>query len=167
MLTHSPPLPLIIYYHKTEQELTAEDESGILLALSHRDRLRQIIFCMPTSVLKKFIAVMDKEFPILEEVYINSQTKPVVFSMPTTFQAPNLRCLILCGAVMLPIRSPLLTTAMGLVTLTLIKTQESSYFPPNYLLTWLSFMPQLEALTIEFLSPPPNPHSAWLLSGNL
>jgi hypothetical protein len=162
MLAHSPPLPLSICYHKIEQELTAEDKSGILLALSHRDRLRQINLCMPTSDLKMLNGVINKdsEFPILEVIHIDSQTKHVAFSMPTTFQAPKLRLFILRTAVSLPLRPPLLTTATGLVTLFLSNIQESSYFPPNYLLTWLSFMPRLEVLIIDFLSPLPNPHSA-------
>jgi hypothetical protein len=161
MLAHSPPLPLTICYYHNEKELTAEDESGILLALSHRDRLRQINLCMPTSDLKKFIRVMDKEFPILEDIYINSRTKqPEVYSMPTTFQAPNLRSLMLWGAVILPFGCPLLTNATGLVTLVLVKIQQSGYFPPDHLLTWLSLMPQLELLIIEFLSPLPSLHSA-------
>ena len=42
---------------------------------------------------------------------------------------------------------------MGLVTLTLAEIPPSPYFPPSYLLTWLSLMPQLENLGIRFYSP--------------
>jgi hypothetical protein len=149
MLAHSPPLPLTIDYPKTPiQKITAEDESGILLALSHRDRIRRIdLRNLPN--MEKFVTVMDGQFPILERMYISSYPKaPVV--LPETFQAPNLRHLEL-SATSLPIGSPLLTTtAAGLVTLELIDTPASAYFPPSYILTRLSLMPQLERLTIEF-----------------
>jgi hypothetical protein len=44
MLAHSPPaIPLIIDHFDDEyQDLTAEDEKGIILALQHRDRVRRI-----------------------------------------------------------------------------------------------------------------------------
>jgi hypothetical protein len=59
MLAHSPPLPLTIGYH-THREITAEDESGILLALSHRDRVHHIHFWeFPT--VEKFVTVMDDQ----------------------------------------------------------------------------------------------------------
>jgi hypothetical protein len=51
--------------------------------------------------------------------------------------------------------SPLLTT-VGLVTLALEDIPPSAYFPPNYLLTQLSHMFQLEMLVIGFHSSLPN-----------
>jgi hypothetical protein len=156
MLAHSPPLPLTICYHNIDRELTEEDESGILLALSsHRDRVRYVCFRMSNSNLKKFIPAMDDEFPILEQLHVDSRTEEVL-SIPTTFQAPKLRRLILWAPVSPPIGSPLLTTAPGLVTLILDKIPEPAYLPPNYLLTWLSFMPQLEMLSICFYFPLPD-----------
>jgi len=56
----------------------------------------------------------------------------------------------------LPIGSRLLTTAAGLVTLTLAITIPSTYFEPNALLHWISFMPQLEMLMIYFVSAVPS-----------
>jgi hypothetical protein len=153
MLAHSPPLPLTIFYDTLNREITAEDESGILLALSHPDRVRHISFEMPN--VGKFITVMDDEFPILERMCIYSPTEVV---LPVTIQAPNLRQLRLWTAS-LPIRSPLLaTTAAGLVTLVLEDIPASAYFPPSYILTRLSLMLQLETLTIAFKSPIPNRH---------
>ena len=144
MLAHSPPLPLTIYY-TGDHEITAEDESGILLALSHRDRVRHIYLRMPS--VGKFVTVMDDQFPILERIYIYSWTE---VALPVTFQAPNLRYIRLSRAS-LPIGSPLLTTsAVGLVTLVLSSIPASVYFPPSYILTRLSLMHQLEILTIAF-----------------
>ena len=50
----------------------------------------------------------------------------------------------------------LLTTAVGLVTLILDMCHPSTYFHPNILLRWLSFMPQLETLIVDFSFPVPN-----------
>jgi hypothetical protein len=148
MLAHSPPLPLTIYY--TDRKITTEDESGILLALSHRDRVRHIHFSgLPN--MGKFFTAMDDQFPILEFMYIYSTTEVV---LPLTFQAPNLRYLLLLTAS-LPIGSPLPTTT-GLVTLDLIDIPASAYFPPSYLLTRLSLMAQLKRLSITFSSPFPD-----------
>jgi hypothetical protein len=147
MLAHSPPLPLTIHYH-ADLGITAEDKSGILLALSHRDRVRHIH--LPN--VGKFVAAMDDQFPILERMYINSWTKVI---LPVTFRAPNLRHLTLKTAS-LPIGSPLLTNAVGLVTLELLDIPASAYFPPSYILTQLSLMAQLERLSIGFRFLPPN-----------
>jgi hypothetical protein len=152
MLAHSPPLPLTLCYNDTASEITAEDESGILLALSYRDRMHHISFWMFPNV-GKFVSVMDDQFPILERMYIHSWTGVV---LPVSFQAPNLRFLELWSPS-IPIGPPLLTTsAAGLVTLGLYGIPASAYFPPSYILTRLSLMLQLEMLTIRFKSPIPN-----------
>jgi hypothetical protein len=155
MLTHSPPLPLTIYY-RSDCEITAEDESGILLALSHHDRVRRICFWKLPNV-GKFVMVMNDQFQTLERMYIiNMRHSQTEVDLPVTFQAPNLRQLIL-WTTRLPIQSPLLaTSATGLVTLVLVNIPASAYFPPSYILTRLSLMLQLDMLAIGFKSPIPN-----------
>jgi hypothetical protein len=149
MLAHSPPLPLTIYYHTIDQrEVTAEDESSILLALSYRDRVRHIYFWMLPNVGKS-ITAMEDQFPVLERMYIHSRTEVV---LPVTFEAPNLRHLRLWRASH-PIGSPLLTNTTGLVTLSLLDIRGSAFFPPSYILTRISLMAQLERLSIGFHSP--------------
>jgi hypothetical protein len=152
MLAHSPPLPLTIYY--TPNTTTAEDESGILLALSHRDRVRHIEVHLRTWMAQlKFVTAMNDQFPILERMHIYSETK---VALPLTFQAPNLRHLQLVMASV-PIQSSLLTTtAAGLVSLSLLNISASTYFPPSYILTRLSLMAQLERLSITFYPSTPN-----------
>ena len=69
---------------------------------------------------------MDEEFPILESVYRFSQTEDHTgLILPKTLQAPHPRHLRLFNAA-LPIGSPLLTTTMGLVSLTLIDIAPST-----------------------------------------
>jgi hypothetical protein len=153
MLAHSPPLPLTIFYDDPYHGMTVEDEKDILVALSHRDRVRRICLILSSSTLRKLIVAMDEQFPTLERMYVGCwPDEPTIPFFPRTFQAPNLRHLLLTAS---PIGSPLLTTTAGLVTLKLGQIPASD-LPPNYLLTRLSIMLQLEELLIHFHSPLPN-----------
>jgi hypothetical protein len=151
MLAHSPPLPLTICYDG-DRVITAEDESGIFLALSHRDRVRHIDF-WDLQNAGTLVKAMGDQFPSLERMYIHSPADEVV--LPVTFQAPNLRHFRMMTAS-LSIQSPLLTTTAGLVTLMLRDIPSSSYFPPSHLLSQISLMLQLEILAIDFRPSPPN-----------
>jgi hypothetical protein len=158
MLAHSPPLPLTIYYYYDDREMTAEDEQGVLLALEHRDRVHHVALStgIPSPNLDKLMPAMDGPFPILERLYIAEELEEETgLTLPVTFQAPNLRRLLLSYAA-LPIASPLLTSTGGLVDLRLVGIPRSAYFPPGYILARLSLMPQLERLMIQFHSPLPN-----------
>jgi hypothetical protein len=151
MLEHSPPLPIIIDYWDKGRNLTAEDEEGVLLALSHRGRLRRIRFLVSTPSPMKFVASMDDQFPILERLYIVFHTEgPTAPVFPKTFQAPKLRRIGLWKAS-LSTGPPLFTTSANLVTLILanIKTPQF-HLTPSDLLNGLSLMYQLEVLVIDF-----------------
>ena len=97
---------------------------------------------------------MDDEYPILEHLIIThlAEDKTTMLTFPETLQAPHLRHLALDGFA-LPIGCRLLTTAVGLVTLCLFVLNPSTYFNPNTLLQWLSFMPQLDTIVINFIFP--------------
>src|ERR1019366_6397053 len=62
MLAHSPPRPLVIDY-TGNQDLTAEDEEGGILALNQRDRVRRVCLWMPALSLQKLIVAIDEEYP--------------------------------------------------------------------------------------------------------
>ena len=156
MLAHSPPVPLVIDHFDTYQDLTSEDEAGIILALQHRDRVRRIRLLKPIPILQKLVAALDGEFPILEFLLIEHQRyhQPVIehktnLYFPETFWAPQLRELVLKNFVT-PIDSPTLTTMGNLVTLYLTKIPSSVYFHPNALIQLLTLMTQLETLGIGF-----------------
>ena len=156
MLAHSPPaIPIIIDHFDDDQNLTAEDEKGIILALQHRDRVRRVRLLKPTLLLEKLIVALDGEFPILEFLLIWHQRyhEPSVditnLNFPETFRAPHLRKLLLKNFAT-PIESPSLATMRNLATLLLFKIPSSAFFHPNALLQRLSIMPQLEALWIGF-----------------
>jgi hypothetical protein len=150
LLAHSPPLPITICYLCTPLNgymMTAKDINGVFLAFSHRDRVHHVALYLPSSVLEKLFVAMDGQFPNLERLNIASYHSPGV-TLPQTFGAPNLFHVELTR-VALPLQCPLLITT-GLVFLLLRNIPESGYFPPSYLLTSLSLMPQLEILWIKF-----------------
>ena len=154
MLAHSPRLSLAIDYSLKYDDITEEDEERAILALKQRDRIRRVRLDMPVASLRRLVAAMDEEYPILEHLIIIRRVKDITTTLryPETLQAPHLRHLTL-GGFTLPMGSKLFTTAVGLVTLNLIMTHPSTYFYPNTLLQWLSFMPQLETLVVVFSFP--------------
>ena len=155
MLAHSPPLPLTLDYIDKDG-ITAEDEEGILLALEQRHRVRHLRLVFPVQNLEKLVMTIDEEFPNLEYLIVHSPLEDnKALILPETLQAPHLRHLTLRGFAC-PLRSRLHPTATGLVTLCLTITHPSTYFQPNILLRWISFMPQLESLEVAFQFPVPN-----------
>ena len=155
MLTHSPPLPLTVDYC-SKDDITAEDEEGILLSLEQRHRVRHLRLNSPVQNLRKLVMAIDEEFPILEYLIVWPWAKDsTALMLPETFQAPHLRHLALRGFAC-PIRPRLHPAALGLVTLSLVIDHPSAYFQPNILLQWISFMLQIETLNIEFTFPVPN-----------
>jgi hypothetical protein len=157
MLAHSPPLPIVIDYMNSNQDIAAEDEEGAILALKQYNRLRRVRIWAPVTSLQKLIVAMDDEYPYLEYLIIGRpvEDESSISQFPETLQAPNLRHLYLHGFA-LPMGSRLLTTPVGLVTLYLLMVHPSTYFHPNILLRWLLSMPQLETLAVNFLFPVPN-----------
>ena len=129
MLAHSPPLPLTIFYDNRFRAMTAEDEEGARLAITHRDRVRRIALSIPTSnlhILQKLIRTMDEQFPILEHLFISSQREDENLMFPRNFQAPNL-CHIDLWLVGFSIRSPILSSTGGLA---LLETLHISFYSP-------------------------------------
>jgi hypothetical protein len=151
MLTHSPHLPLVVDYNEQGRDITTDDEEGMIVALKQRERILRVRLYEPVTSLQKIIAAMGDEYPILEFLVIELpvEDESTILIFPETLQAPHLRSLWLRGFA-LPIGSPLLTTAVGLVTLSLIMVHPSTYFQPNTLLQWISLMPQLEMPFIYF-----------------
>ena len=158
MLAHSPPLPLIIDHFDEYDDITPEDEIGIILALRHRDRVRRIRLKKPFPILQKLIISLDGEFLNLEYLFIkhkgylrSTDKHSMSLNLPETFRAPHLHRLFLRNFT-ISIGSPIFTNMENLVSLSLSLIPRSAYFHPNALLQRLSLMPQLEILGVTFNS---------------
>jgi hypothetical protein len=153
MLAHSPPFPLIIGYNLENGGLSADDEEGVMLALQHRDHVCRISLWMPALRLQRVITAINDEFLILKYLSITPPTKHNTHLIPpSTFEAPQL-CLLFLNHFACPIGSPLLTTAVGLSTLSLFWIHPSIYPHPDHLLQTLSLLPHLKTFKIGFCSP--------------
>ena len=173
MLSHSPPLPLIINYD-LERLLSANEEEGILLALQKHNRVRRFRLCAPTSTaLDKFLAVMNGSFPLLDHLglciehsnpdwYENKGDRVDLSRLPQSFQAPRLRQLDLrwVGHVT-EVRLPLLATLTHLAYLALAITPTSRYLLPDYLTSCLTLIPRLMHLDLTFELYIPSDDVAW------
>ena len=158
MLAHSPPLPLVIDYDGENDDIDAEDEEGITLALEQRDRVRRVRLWMPVSKLQNLLLLMAsvEEYPVLEYMIVGPEVKDnLALTLPGALQAPQLHHLLLSGFTF-PTRPPLLTTAVGLITFHLNLEHRSTDLRLTVLLQCLSSMPQLETLEIAFSQPVPN-----------
>ena len=157
MLAHSPPLPLIIDYGDEDRDIAAEDEEEIALALEQRERVHRIRLRLPVPKMQKFITVIEGEYPTLEYMIMETphEDKSTDLMLTDTLQAPHLRHLSLLGLT-IPIRSRLLTTAVGLVALALAMRHPLAYLRPNTLLQWLSHLPQLDTLVFWYFFPVSN-----------
>ena len=155
MLAHSPPLPLVVDYTEKGRNITTDDEEGIILALKQHERVLRVRLKVTSQ--RKFLAAMDEEYPILEYLIIGppDEDNNTTLIFPETFRAPHLPHFRPRGFA-LPIGSRLLTTSVGLVTLSLVMLHPSTYFHPNNLLQWVALMPQLETLSIYFEFSIPN-----------
>ncbi|KAH9168394.1 hypothetical protein EDB89DRAFT_1889842 [Lactarius sanguifluus] len=150
MLSHSPPLPLIIYYPGITGETSVADGESALFALQQLERVRHIHVVAWTVILHSIFKAIDNELPILETLSLHSSTKSRIgLVLPEKLRAPLLRDLALSN-IAIPIQSPLLRHAEDLVTLRLWNVPASPEFHPAHLVAQLSGMSRLEILKIHF-----------------
>jgi hypothetical protein len=91
MLTYPSALPLIIDFGEEGRVVTAQDEEGILLALRRRRRVTRIRLWVPAATLRRLLAAMDGEYPVLEDLFIKPLTHDnKVLTLPTSFHGPHL-----------------------------------------------------------------------------
>jgi hypothetical protein len=164
ILTMTPNRHLLRWISKSELSPYYQQKTKRMHCL----RSRIVIVCVvfPPSLIavplsEKFVATMEEEFPILERLFLAPSIcgpgeEEIDIILPRTFQAHNLHHIHLTG-VAFSIRTPLLTTTGGLRQLWLDGIPETAYFPPSYIVTHLSLMPQLEKLGISFGSDLPHP----------
>ncbi len=154
-LAHLPFLPLVIDYRSGDPA----NDSGILHAIQQRDRIRRIVLQVPPPTLHKLVVTMDELFPRLDTLSLLSATEPEDGSrliLPRTFLAPDLRHLEL-SSICLPAGLQLLSSTVSLTILKLTGIHARGYFTPEYLVTQIQHIPQLEELSIGFSIPIPRP----------
>jgi hypothetical protein len=146
MLAHLPPLPLILDYHDIYDDLTTDDELGIILALWHCDRVRCIRLMQPVPVLQRLLMILQGEFPNLEYLFIERHPyygpkarHITTVDIPKTFRAPRLRYLVVMG-----FHIPIGFATIGNPVALSPRLKFVDYFHPNVLLQQFSVMPQQE-----------------------
>ena len=130
---------------------------GLLLASQHLPRITEIVLSAPDLTLAKLTTSLTEAAPRLETLILHSQTSEIV--LPRQFLeggTPQLRHLTLTGTALSPLQ-PLLSSTTSLVSLVLERIPSSAYFSPDSLITLISAMPQLQILSIGFLSTVPRP----------
>ena len=164
-LEHLPPLPIFVKYRYKIVAIRSQDELGIYHALQLRDRVRSIDLHLPPANLHKSLMLMNEPFQILEDLSLSfTVDKITTFTLPKTFQAPNLVRLTLRG-ICLPKRLRLLASTTSLVTLVLWNIRASGYFSPRLLAARLQSLSQVEKLSIGFSVPIPRPSAERELLG--
>ncbi|KAI0270396.1 hypothetical protein BC834DRAFT_967198 [Gloeopeniophorella convolvens] len=149
MLTHSPPLPIVMNY--IYNTLSPLDEVGALFSLQYSSRIREIrLVRIPDSSLQKLVEAMDKPFPTLETLVIETLSDTGRLVLPPLFlggHAPKIRCLTLDG---FDIPGQLLSSTRGLSTLWLERVPSDANLNPETLLSRLHGMPHLEEFSVSF-----------------
>jgi hypothetical protein len=122
----------------------------IFTAFVHQVRLLQTCWDIPypfRSLSTTYVVISMSAKKMKKDYYLHSSSvivsafrwlfriKSTILKLSETLRAPHLRRLVLIGFV-LPLRSQLLTTDMGLVTLALIMTDRSTRFHPNACPSW-------------------------------
>jgi hypothetical protein len=161
MLANSPPLPLIIYWGNPGTLDTDGSVKNVLLALSHRDRVRRLTLHMSETSMCEVFSSMKGPLPMLEtlQLYcstyngnIRSNTK-----LPTMFEAPNLRHLQLSDLKLLPQSAKLLNNVTARPSIVSFTVGEITT-KPAALMACLASMPRLKVLKIGvFFSIPSGP----------
>jgi hypothetical protein len=144
-----PPLPIVIRHG-------CHPADNIVAALKHADRVCEIrLWPVPSSQWESVLVAMEQPFPELIDLKLQSkdETAPVV---PDSFLggfAPRLRSLRF-ERISFPGLPNLLSSATGLVKISLQKIPHSGYISPEAMVNCLSTLPGLTELELSFTSPP-------------
>ena len=147
MLTHLPPLPIVVDYSRATIK-TSKEESRAAAALRYPDRVRRIAIQGPNLLFDRVYRAMNRPFPTLESFELNAYGSR--FEVPTIFirSAPSLRHLRLHN-VLFSSFSQLLSSTTGLVELDLDIDTVVCLSPAESLLTHMQGMPCLCRLRLH------------------
>ncbi|KAF8269855.1 hypothetical protein EI94DRAFT_899548 [Lactarius quietus] len=152
MLRDLPPFPILIDYSHSSWVL--KDLNLALAAIGHRDRVHGIALPIPHVYIAKFLKALSHPFPVLESLDISKGPYGDELNLPATFlsgSAPCLRRLVLHG-VGSRCLSPLLSSATGLVELSLTFNTEIGSPPAPLLLADLQRLSRLRCLDLKLVT---------------
>ena len=165
MLDIWPNLPIYILRTWADRHKPSrwQHESNLIAALEHTNRICQIqLKGRSPSEFEGLLPAMQKQFPTLTGLDIECFQYGFLgaLALPEAFLGGSAQHLRSCNlsAVEFPGTWKLLSTANHLVTLCLWHIPHSVYTSPEVMVTCLSTMPNLESLSIGFLSPQ-SPHN--------
>ena len=149
-----PPLPIYIHANYYAEKSPTKGVTNLMAALKQHDRVCGIfIFCVPTSLLKRSLA-MKKPFPALTHLTLWSKDEKAPV-LPDSFlggSAPRLRYILLYG-IPFPGIGKLLLSTTDIVTLFLYDIPHSGYISPEAMVVSLSTLTSLEKLELRFRTP--------------
>ena len=151
-----PPLPIIIKQSTASTPKCGAD--NIIAALGHSDRICEIDLGIPSSLLERVFAAMQKTFVALKYLGLLAMDARAP-DLPDSFlggSAPHLRHLSLISiSFPFPVLQKLLLSAPNLVLLSLYGIRRSAYFSPEAIVTCVSTLTRLKQLDIGFESRRP------------
>jgi hypothetical protein len=154
-----PALPIVIRYHgPPSQKSKTEGVNNVIEALHYPDRICEVDFVAPSSILGHLTCLLEKPFTALERIRIESNNttgSPLI--LPGTClggSTPRLHSFRLDG-ISIPFSAlrPVLLSASNLVTLELCHIQNPGYFSPDAFVPILSTLAQLRRLSLRFDHP--------------
>jgi len=155
------PIAITCFHWHAEAEKGVEN---IIAALGCRDRVAEITLDgLNNSVLERFAAVMQAPLPALTYLRLSSSRDPTAAPvLPDSFLGgpsaaparPRLRSFALVG-IPFPTFPSLALSASHLLSLRLWDIPDAGYISPGGMATCLAALPDLEALSIGFLSSRP------------
>ena len=146
-----PPFPIIVRIARNLSK-PKDYDSRIKAAIVHRNRVREIDIFLGDPQSERLVSAMREPYRALIHLraYASASQHGWDRVLPDEFlggSAPSLRHLYLCS-ILFPELPKLLTSATGLVDLTLLDCRW--YIPPDTLFTCLAVLVNLKSFVIEF-----------------
>jgi hypothetical protein len=150
-----PPLPLAIQYGGLpgRDPPAPEDEDNIIAALQHTKQIWKIELTLTNILLEKLEPMMREPFPLLSHLEISHYNTGGV--LPGTLLGGSTPCLRVIHVydIAFPVLPRLHLSVKTVTSLGLIGIPNDGYFSPETIVTSVSMLTKLEALSILFQSP--------------
>ncbi len=148
-LGYLPVLPIVISFPCCIED---SDEDNILAALEHPDRVRDVELYVPYSLFEKMATVMQRPFPALTRLWLQSNDDEPMLVLPDAFlggRAPCLQTIYLDG-IPFPAAPTLLLSARNLIDINLCDIPDTGYISPEATVASLAALSGLKYLTLGF-----------------